>query len=400
MKESRDAAPGRIPALDGIRGLAILVVVVHNASWILGPSRHFSLKVLGLLTSTGWVGVQLFFVLSGFLITGILIDTRSSSRFFRNFYIRRFLRIFPLYYVFLGLAFGIAPAFADPTWVAMVRRDQVWYWAYLSNWAGPFGHSILGLPHFWSLAVEEQFYLVWPFIVYALSRRRLAVLCVTTIAVTPLIRWSLDLAGLPQNAAYEFTVARWDALAGGGLLALMMVDEAGRAWLRRWMSRLGQLAVAALAIVVILTRGFDSENLVVQVLGQSITVVLFVWLVHIGATTAVGDQGAGSRFLQARWLRSLGKYSYAIYVIHYPIHTIALHYLRDAVNGPDTLWRMLRWASYVLAIAALSVSAALASWYGLEKRFLDLKQRIAPRPQELPVGPASVPNVAVRSRPS
>src|SRR6185503_19476821 len=98
-----------VAALDGVRGIAILIVLVHNAWYIAADSDRFALKFAAVLASTGWIGVQLFLVLSGYLITGILNDARGSERFFRTFYIRRTLRIFPLYYAFLGLALVIFP---------------------------------------------------------------------------------------------------------------------------------------------------------------------------------------------------------------------------------------------------------------------------------------------------
>lgn len=362
-----------------MRGLAILVVVIHNASWVLDPADGFLLELLGTVTASGWVGVQLFFVLSGFLITGILLGTRRSEHYFRYFYVRRVLRIFPLYYATLALAFLVAPILADPDWSEVALQKQVWYWTYLSNWSDPFGHDIHGLPHFWSLAVEEQFYLLWPFIVYALAPRRLAALCVALITTGPLIRLSLHLAGLPDLAGYEFTIARWDALAGGALLAVLMLDGSGRAWLRTWMKHVGGWGLVALAGLVVYSRGLTDQSLSVQVLGQSIFVALGTWMVFVGTSPSSQGELVVRDAMTARWLRLLGKYSYAIYVFHYPIHTIASHYVHDAVNGSPNPWRVLRWSLYVTGVGTLSVLAAIASWHLLERPFLDLKERWAPR---------------------
>lgn len=369
-----------IPALDGVRGVAILVVVVHNASWILEGSDRFVPKLLVAATASGWVGVQLFFVLSGFLITGILMDTRRSEAYFRSFYVRRVLRIFPLYYVFLAVAFGVVPFLADPAWSEVARARQGWYWAYMSNWHDPLGGSIPGLPHFWSLAVEEQFYLVWPFLVYALDRRRLVTLCVAAVALTPLIRWGLNLSGLPSGAGYEFTIARWDALAAGALLALVMFEESGQTWLASRMGLVGGFGLIALGVFLALDHGFHEGDPAVQILGQSITLLLFGWLVWAAVSNTSGPARSARDVLSIGWLRLLGKYSYAMYVFHYPIHAVASHYLSDVVNGADTTWRVLRWAAYVGGVGALSLVLAIASWYVLEKRFLDLKDRLAPRP--------------------
>jgi peptidoglycan/LPS O-acetylase OafA/YrhL len=175
----------RIPALDGIRGLAIALVMFHHFTLYGGMRPDFVLdKVYRHVALVGWVGVDLFFVLSGFLITGILHDSRSDRHYFRNFYMRRTLRIFPLYYGVLAATFLVLPLVLDVSGSCReLLRDQAWYWTYLINvqigldyWPSCF---VLG--HFWSLAVEEQFYLVWPLLLYLLGRRGMLALCVTCI---------------------------------------------------------------------------------------------------------------------------------------------------------------------------------------------------------------------------
>lgn len=368
----------RVPALDGVRGLAILIVVIHNASWVLGLSAWLPLKLIADLTATGWVGVQLFFVLSGFLITSILLATRESAHYLRNFYVRRVLRIFPLYYGFLILVFlVIGPLFASPEWKAAARENQWWLWTFTSNWAGPLGHGVPYLPHFWSLAVEEQFYLVWPFLVLLLTRRQLVAVCVAAILVTPVIRWGLRFEGLPAVAAYEFTAARWDALAGGALLSLMSMTDFGRAQLGKHLAPLGLVSLVALVAIVLATKGFREGEILVQVIGQSLAVILCAWLVYVACAPSSALGNATNKWLSAPWLRFLGKYSYAIYVFHVPIHQIASVYIGDAVNGADTPWRLLRWALYVAGIGGVSILAAMASWRLLERPFLDLKDRFS-----------------------
>ena len=366
----------RIPALDGVRGLAILIVLIHNASWVLASSTSLPMKLVIATTSTGWIGVQLFFVLSGFLITSILLDTRESPHYLRNFYIRRVLRIFPLYYAFLFVALVIAPRFADPGWAAVARENQWWLWTFTFNWGAPLGHSILGLPHLWSLAVEEQFYLFWPFLVLLLSRRQLTALCVGALLLTPLIRLALRLDGLPVGAAYEFTVARWDALAGGALVAILLTTDSGRAWLAKVLEPAGLGSLALIAIITLATHNFSESAIWTQVIGQSLTILLFSWVVYAGVVPGTRFERAIHRAASRPWLRFLGKYSYAIYLFHYPFHTIASNYLADAVNGEDDLWRLARWGLYVASIASASIVAALCSWRWLERPFLNLKDRL------------------------
>jgi peptidoglycan/LPS O-acetylase OafA/YrhL len=370
----------RFPAADGIRGLAILVVVVHNSEFVERNGTGFLLKLTGAITATGWVGVELFFVLSGFLITGILVDALGSQNYFRNFYIRRTLRIFPLYYAVLILALLVFPHVANvPEWTAVARKNQWWYWSYLSNWGNTFGYSVLGFTHFWSLAVEEQFYLVWPLLVFALSRRGLTGLCAFMLATTPLVRLGLHLAGLPPQAAYEFTIARWDALAAGALLALLMRDARVPESLARWMRQVTVASFCALGVLVLYERGFHADDLLVQVAGQSLIALLSASLVYYCVAPPAGAALRVQRVMSAGWLRFFGKYSYAMYVLHFPIQRILGFYLADTLNAGGPTARFLKLVTYLACIIALSTVAAMVSWSVLEKPFLDLKDRLAPR---------------------
>ena len=157
---ARQANASHIPGLDGLRGVAILLVLVHMLN-VLEIEHGMPAWVFGRISQIGWTGVQLFFVLSGFLITGILLDTQRSKNYFPAFYGRRTLRIFPLYFSVLTIAFVILPWLGSvPPAVAADRPHQIWLWTYLSNWAAIFDQGSKAFPHFWSLAVEEQFYLV------------------------------------------------------------------------------------------------------------------------------------------------------------------------------------------------------------------------------------------------
>ena len=127
------------------------------------------------LTGAGWVGVDLFFVLSGFLITSILYEAKQSDGYFKNFYMRRVLRIFPLYYGVLFVAFAVVPLFHpyQTGFYKTISHNQIFLWTYLQNYVQLPWEGWAGFTHFWSLAVEEQFYLVWPAVVFLLNRRAL-----------------------------------------------------------------------------------------------------------------------------------------------------------------------------------------------------------------------------------
>jgi peptidoglycan/LPS O-acetylase OafA/YrhL len=220
--------------LDGVRGLAVLIVVIHYSVWIAETSQLLLMKLTSSILATGWVGVQLFFVLSGFLITGILLDAKGKARYFSSFYFRRMLRIFPRYCIVVALILVVAPRLAwNEAWADAVRQGHRWaHWFYVQNWITS-SPGFDALSHTWSLAVEEQFYLVWPLVVWLLGRRGLTWLCGFAMAGTPCISLALRQSGWDPNTAYEFTIARWDALAAGALVAILVRDDAGRGMLHR-----------------------------------------------------------------------------------------------------------------------------------------------------------------------
>jgi len=369
----------RIAPIDGIRGLAILAVLLHNPAYIATGHDSLAFKLVGTVTGAGWTGVQLFFVLSGFLITGILVDALGKPPFFRTFYIRRTLRIFPLYYAFLACVFFLVPLVAEiPEWEANAHRNQVWFWTYLANWADPYGQGVAGLSHFWSLAVEEQFYLVWPLLVFAASRRSLVRLCIVVIAVTPFIRALLNLTG-PPLAASEFTIARWDGLAAGALIALLIREESGRLWLRRWTGTIASAALLVFAAFVLMNRGFHESDPRVQVFGQTLAITLCAYLICAVVNSTSRQAEFLIRAFSAEWLRFLGKYSYAIYVFHWPIHMLLSPYAADLVNSGGTVERLVRLAAYLALVSGLSIVAAVVSWRVLEQPMLRLRNRLAPR---------------------
>jgi peptidoglycan/LPS O-acetylase OafA/YrhL len=204
-----------IPALDGIRGLAILLVLFHHFRFILEPI-HRSQRLLLVLADAGWCGVELFFVLSGFLVTGILLDTWESPRYFRTFYARRVLRIFPLYFLYLAVVVLLlsrfwTSQFGFNPWV----KVSFWpYFLYLENFKAHHMFNDLLLGHLWSLAVEEQFYTVWPLIVALLPRRALEWTALLFILVAVIYRF--EMAGKSTQLSFyvnTFTIASLDSLA-------------------------------------------------------------------------------------------------------------------------------------------------------------------------------------------
>ena len=228
----------RLPPLDGVRGLAVLAVMISH---FYGLNRLKDLlwtdRIYATLTDGGWIGVDLFFVLSGFLITGILYDSKGGEGYFRSFYMRRVLRIFPLYYGFLFVVFVVAPLLVQPrpNDLQWLIDHQWWYWLYIPNFLGATftNHVPPYTGHLWSLAIEEQFYICWPLVVFLCSRRTLLRVCAGVIALSLLLRIGFRLTDVPRDWVYIVTPARLDGLASGAMVTLLIRSPSGRALVAR-----------------------------------------------------------------------------------------------------------------------------------------------------------------------
>jgi peptidoglycan/LPS O-acetylase OafA/YrhL len=371
-----------MPALDGIRGVAILLVLAGHFSMIMDANTP-SQRLFSKLTQAGWTGVDLFFVLSGFLITGILLDSKDSPRYFSSFYMRRILRIFPLYYlailVFLiGLPLvqkhlGLLPN------VRSLGPIQIWFWLYAVNWgivlAGPTLFQMLG--HFWSLAIEEQFYFLWPLAVRVTSKRTLAGLCIALVLVSQGLRIVLFLNGFPMGTIFYLTVTRLDGLAMGSLAALCFRDED---WLSRAASALKYaipLSLLGLVVVGSVSGGFPP---LAGPLAMTIS-YLFLAVVFTGILiSAILQSGTRlERLLCAAWLRSCGKYSYGMYVWHMSLFFFMQHRtqyfdISKTINAVPGLWRLLAVLAYAVVSSVLTYIIARISWWAFEVHFINLKR--------------------------
>jgi peptidoglycan/LPS O-acetylase OafA/YrhL len=363
----------RIPALDGLRGLAVLLVMALHYRIAPWPWTGLLGGALYGIARAGWSGVDLFFVLSGFLITGILWDDRTKPHYFRDFYARRTLRIFPLYYVTLGVIFLLLPRVWPAPFPPLPLHEQLWYWTYTTNIrtsVGSFAGMGLYTTHFWTLAIEEQFYLVWPAAMRRISLRGAMRVAGATVLVAILVRCTL-LSMNHLTATYTFTFSRMDSLAIGALLALAarrpqgLGPFLGRPW--TWLG-IGAAGVAAL----ILWRGTVSDvDHGIAAIGY--TVVAFWWATVLGAVLA---GTALTRLFSGSVIRWIGRRSYAIYVFHYPIMVL----FRTGWSFTKAIERAAHasvegYALFVALNVALSLFAAEISWRLLEARALRLKER-------------------------
>ena len=376
---------GHLPALDGLRGIAVLLVMLLH--FRMSSPELLADRVVVKFLSAGWIGVDLFFVLSGFLITGILYDSKGAQHYFRNFYARRVLRIFPLYYAFLVLRFLILPQVYDPAWTELDNPwgTQWWAWLYLTNvqvalhgWDAPASYTA----HFWSLAIEEQFYLLWPLVVFLFSRRQLMAICATMILAAALTGVALRVGfGNPQ-AAYTLMPARMDGLAFGALLALAVRGPRGLAPVLRWARPALAACAAALVALFVARRGLASEDAVVQTVGYTVLAVFFGALLVVAI--AAPARGRAGRVFTHPTLRFFGRYSYAMYIIHLPMTTVISMGV-FAIEDVPTLFgsRLPGQIAFTATAVAATVLLSVASWHLFENHFLKLKDRVpylAPRP--------------------
>ncbi|WP_394827907.1 acyltransferase family protein [Pendulispora albinea] len=364
----------RMLALDGIRGIAVLLVLAHNFDVLGGPLSRVG-TLLDRLMDGGWLGVQIFFVLSGFLITGILLDGRREAHYYRSFMVRRVLRIFPLYYAVLCATFVVVPLVTGHAVAG--HEHQAWLWTYTSNWAEPFGREVPLFPHFWSLAIEEQFYLAWPFIVRVLSPRSLMRFCVGLAVAALLSRIALRAAGLGSAGPYMFTICRVDALALGAIAAILFRSPHVVAVLSARRGLFRGLTLGLILVTVLMSHGAPRTGLLMQTVGYSAFAVTFAALVLDAALSSHDEPDALGRVLRLAPLRSVGKYSYAMYVFHTPLHRlVGLPLLARITAG--AIGPVLGLAYFTAATVATYVAAFL-SFHFLEKHFLQMKRAFEPR---------------------
>lgn len=358
--------------LDGVRGLAILLVTLSRFAKQL-PSDPAAGGLLHHAFRWGDHGVDLFFVLSGFLITGILIDSRGQRRALTRFMARRSLRIFPLYFISLALFLCLASQFrVSQDWFTQARDHQVYLWTYTANLkmsladAWCFG----ALDPFWSLAVEEHFYLVWPAVIFLLTRQRSYRVAVIGILVCSLSRIGCAALGSSDVAVDTLTFFRADGLLIGALLAFQIRRPEGlRAWVRpAWV-------VLLVAGVFCVLSSYSGRRL----LSLHLTAWPALWGSLLVLLLAGSRHGWLGRFFASGSLCKLGRYSYAMYVFQSPLIVIFAALFAwvplDAYwssASPSTAWMAA--TLYIAAMFAATYAVALWSWYLIERHFLKWKK--------------------------
>lgn len=353
-----------LPALDGQRGIAAMAVLLHHFFYKQSP-------IWDRLTF-GSLGVKWFFVLSGFLITRILLADKAHQEgtYFRKFFWRRFLRIFPLYYLVLALYFLVFLPLSGDQQVHQFARQVGWYVSFYATnigmlWIMPFHCKWMVLDHFWTLAVEEQFYLVWPFVVWWFRPRALLRVALGGIAVATAAKlWLIQSHFTPY--AVRLPICQLESLSLGAILAI--AERAKKLdFFGGTLTFLFRACGAALALFVIATPAMrhailgSVNDLFIR---EIIAPLWFASLVGLGALGRLPQ-------FQGRILRHLGRISYGLYVWHCIVMGALGYSLPREIIGIRWLDDVI-WAWIYLVFTFL---IAEASYFGFEQYFLRLKHR-------------------------
>ena len=347
-----------IPALDSVRGLAVLLIMLFHC---------FNYVVF----KFGWIGVDLFFVLSGFLITGILLDSKATANCYKNFIVRRILRIFPLYYFILLFCLVVVPLIWPKLFgngFEYYIHHQSWFWLYMQNWlysktGFPDNHTLV---HLWSLAVEEQFYIFWPLVVRIFNTKKLFAVCLIIIIFSLIFRFYIGVKmGLIHPFQYMATLSRMDALITGAIIAILIRKRP--AWLEKY-----TVPVFIISLII---------------LGASMLYLRAVLFLRLAPVYTFIDILSGCllifmlskrKFLILRPLHHsvfsfLGKYSYGLYVYHYILYNVfeysVLPKLITVIEKKE-----IALLGIGIVVFFISIPISMLSYNYLEKPFLKLKR--------------------------
>ncbi|MBO0952309.1 acyltransferase family protein [Fibrella forsythiae] len=340
--------------LDGIRALAALMVIVYHFTVSL-ESNNGLLILIKKISIFGGTGPSLFFVLSGFLITRILLATRNNDSYFLIFYTRRALRIFPLYYLFLVVTYFIAPPLLSTSTPPF--NQQIWFWVYLQNIAATFRWPNAGPGQFWSLAIEEHFYIFWPIIIYTCSMSKIKSIIYIIIINAVLTRILLLNYGY---ATGYFTLTMMDELAVGALLAIWELQG-------KLKSQKNFITILAFTIVPGVCLWFMPS-----ISGQTFIKIFkyiplsFFYFSFLGILITLNENNLLKKLFRHRIATFTGKISYGLYVYH----ILCFELVRIHLNIDNIA------LYFILGLTATYVMSSI-SYYTFELKFLRLKDRFS-----------------------
>ncbi len=390
----------KLQSLDGLRAIAIILVFLCHMQYHI-PPVNLPAVVLRAYVSQGWMGVDLFFVLSGFLITGILLDTREARNYFRGFYLRRILRIFPLYYLVLIAVIFAGIRLNNPAFTTKLPlpADRWLYFCYLTNWLALWKahwglHYVNYLAHFWSLAVEEQFYLVWPLVIWLVRPRAIPWIAGSLALSSAMIRLLWVAHSGPQMAIALATLSRMDALFIGAFCACLFRDSERMLGIRKWLPWVASLGVGSFFMAFSALIFFpqhaslllygptplphtleDQALMLAECGGYTLLAAGFGALVLLAAHTEAEGRWM-QRLLKSPLLAPIGVYSYGIYVFHVPILGAAQIFVYPRIfrSMRTPMDAVLKECAYFVVLTGVTFLISAFSYEFFEKKILRFKR--------------------------
>lgn len=323
----------------------------------------------------GWLGVDLFFVLSGFLITDILLRTVNLPGYFKNFYAKRVLRIFPLYYLSLIIFFGVLPHIKNfPLDLSFYIDHQWWFWTYLQNWFLIFydvGNTTPAIQHYWSLAVEEQYYIVWPFVIFLVRSPKIllaiAGLLLLGVIGIRLYMWTIQIKDLNYFGLYTYT--RIDGICVGSMLAILQFMRSP--FIKKYFTGLVLLLAAMNFVFYFINKQYHFTYPYLAIVGYTTFAMLFAMIVH---EVIQGDNKFFTFLLNIKPLRFFGKISYGLYVFHWPVYLILYDWMDEKVRSVLPLSENNMAVIVSILLSAIGVLISIISFYTFERYFLNKKK--------------------------
>lgn len=302
-----DYVPGKfVKGFDGWRGVGILFVVL---------AHYFPSAFIG-----AWVFMEMFFVMSGFLITGVLMDSKTKGNYYKRFMERRILRVFPLYYLCLFILFFLIPS----SWIDLsyYRSHQAWFWLYAENWLYAIDGwpTVKALHHFWSLAIEEQFYILWPLVVWLFTPKGLIRFCVFLFFFSIVFRNAGMRFGFVMPFPYVATLGRMEGITLGAIIAVMVRNPNWKAVLEKYTYVITVCSGLISLLIFCLAGSMKFQDPLHYTLNYTIVDIFFAGMITM--TLCSGELAGWKKILNLPIFRQLGIMSYCIYIFHYPIQNM------------------------------------------------------------------------------
>jgi len=374
------------PELDGLRAIAVLLVLWwHSSQWAynITPALGAFSNMYASISIIGALGVSLFFALSGFLISGILMDLSERKDYLKVFYIRRFFRIFPLYYLSIIVISILSILYIQN----FNLGDRIWYYVfYLQNIDRLFYGELpfederwLFFNHFWSLAIEEHFYIIWPLLFVWMYRNLSFSVCVCSMLciaiISACIRYIMAVGGMWEHAQL-FTFSRVDALILGSVLAYIMnsnMSDSIMPVLKKLSCKIAPLSPVILSISVLYFSQYESIFVIYAkymiLLGGVFSFFLLVYVINVSY-----DKSLFQKVLCSGAFKYLSQISYGFYIFHIPILSVIQYYLLEHTS-------LGYWDNHIILFllgGVITLSVASLSYYYFEKPILRLKDKYAP----------------------